>query len=103
MQVLAFRHDPFDSLGLIADALAPHSIEYVDLQTNSAEIAVGKADGLIFLGGSMSANDDAPYLRQELRYIAQAISLGTPVLGICLGAQLVAKAPGGRSKVSPCQ
>ena len=103
MHVLAFRHDPFDSLGLIADALAPHSIEYVDLQTNSAEIAVGEADGLIFMGGSMSANDDAPYLRQELRYIAQAISPGKPVLGVCLGAQLVAKALGSRVYANPVQ
>ncbi len=52
------------------------------------------AAGLIFLGGPMSANDDYGYLRQEIRLIERAVQAGTPVLGICLGAQLLARALG---------
>jgi len=42
----------------------------------------------------MSANDDLPFLQEELRIIERAVAVGKPVLGICLGAQLVAKALG---------
>jgi len=44
----------------------------------------------------MSVNDDLAYIRRELRLIEQAAARGKPVLGVCLGAQLVAKALGGR-------
>ena len=58
--------------------------------------AVEEADGLIFMGGPMSVNDDLPYIRQELRLIEAAAARGKPVLGVCLGAQLIARALGGR-------
>jgi GMP synthase-like glutamine amidotransferase len=55
-------------------------------------------DLLIVLGGPMSANDEAtlPWLVPEKRFIREAIEAGTPVLGICLGAQLIASAMGAR-------
>jgi GMP synthase-like glutamine amidotransferase len=57
---------------------------------------VTQAAGLIFMGGPMSVNDDLPYLRQELRLISQAAELKRPILGVCLGAQLIAKALGAK-------
>jgi GMP synthase-like glutamine amidotransferase len=57
---------------------------------------VATAAGLIFMGGPMSANDDFAYLRQELEIIRQAVDRGQPVLGVCLGSQLLAKALGAR-------
>lgn len=99
MRALAFRHVPFEHLGLIADSLQEHGIafEYADLYaTPNRDIGVAAADALIFMGGPMSVNDDLPYIHQELRYIAQAVSRGKPVLGVCLGSQLIAKALGGR-------
>ena len=60
-----------------------------------------EADGLIFMGGPMSVNDDLPYIRQELRLIEEAVARGKPVLGVCLGAQLIAKALGGRVYANP--
>jgi len=57
--------------------------------------------GLIVMGGPMSANDDHAWLRQEMDAIRQAVHRGIPVLGICLGAQLVAKALGARVYRNP--
>jgi GMP synthase (glutamine-hydrolysing) len=98
MRALAFRHVPFEHLGLIADSLREHTIEYryADLYQDPRPRAVEEADGLIFMGGPMSVNDDLPYIRQELRLIEEAVARGKPVLGVCLGAQLIAKALGSR-------
>ena len=83
---------------MIADSLELHAIacEYVDLYRGAACPDTGAADGLIFMGGPMSANDDLPYIRRELELIGEAISRGLPILGICLGSQLIAKALGAR-------
>ena len=97
MRVLAFRHVPFEGLGLIAPALAARHIEvdYADLyQTGAATPDIGRYDGLIFMGGPMSVNDDLPFVHQELAFIRQAVARRQPVLGICLGAQLIARAMG---------
>ena len=97
-RVLAFRHVPFESLGMIADVLEQHEIafEYVDLYRGTAYPDTGSADALIFMGGPMSANDDLPYIRRELEIIGEAVSRGAPILGICLGSQVIAKAFGAR-------
>jgi len=103
MHVLAFRHVPFENLGLIADSLEEHDIKcrYVDQYEDPRPPAVDEAEGLIFMGGPMSVNDDLPYIRQELRLIEEAVACGKPVLGVCLGAQLIAKALGGRVYRNP--
>ena len=104
MGVVAFRHVPFEHLGLIAPALESRGIpfEYADPFREPADAArVEDADGLIFMGGPMSANDDLPYIRRELSIIQNAASAGKPVLGICLGAQLIAKALGARVYRNP--
>ena len=49
---------------------------------------------LIFLGGPMSVNDGLPFLERELEVVRQALDRGQPVLGICLGSQLIARALG---------
>src|SRR5581483_176282 len=48
------------------------------------------------MGGPMSANDDLPYLRREIACIRQAVDQGQPVLGVCLGSQLLARALGAK-------
>ena len=97
MRVLAFRHVPFEGLGLIEPALQARHIEadYADLyQPGAALPDAGRYDALIFMGGPMSVNDDAPFLRQEMEFIRQAIARRQPILGICLGSQLIARALG---------
>ncbi len=104
MRVIVVRHVPFEHLGLIAPTLESRGIpfEYADLFREPADAPrVEDADGLIFMGGPMSANDDLPYIRRELSIIRNAASAGKPVLGICLGAQLIAKALGARVYRNP--
>lgn len=50
----------------------------------------------LVLGGSQSANDPLPYLREEERWIEGALASGKPLLGICLGSQLIARVLGAR-------
>lgn len=103
MKVLAFRHAPFEDLGLIAPALEAHGIgyEYVDLHGGAAVPDTSAADGLIFMGGPMSVNDDLPWLREEEAIIRQAVARDLPLLGVCLGAQLIAKALGAEVRRNP--
>lgn len=60
-------------------------------------------DLLIVMGGPMSVNDEAtlPWLRTEKRFIRDAIERGVALLGVCLGAQLIASALGARVYQSP--
>jgi GMP synthase (glutamine-hydrolysing) len=99
VRVLAFRHVPFEGLGRIEAALDSRGIyfEYCDLYLPGGVMPDAAAyDGLIFMGGPMSVNDGLPYLIQEMRVAEWAAAKGTPMLGICLGSQLIAKALGAR-------
>lgn len=106
MRVVAFRHIPFEGLGLIQSAIEKRgtAVELVDLfRGDTTAPDLPGAAGLIFMGGPMSVNDDLPYLRQEMEYIRQAIGRGQPVLGVCLGAQLIAKAMGAEVYRNPAK
>lgn len=97
MQILTIRHVPFEHLGRISQALdaVGFGCTYLDLYRQpAAECSLDTFAGLILMGGPMSANDNLDYIRRELCFIEAALSLDKPVLGICLGAQLVAKAAG---------
>ena len=54
------------------------------------------SSAVIILGASESANDDLPYLKKEMALIRQAVQKEIPVLGICLGSQLIAKTFGAK-------
>ena len=104
MRVLAFRHVPFEHLGRIEPELVRRGIgiDYADLyQPGAAAPDPARYDGLIFMGGAMSVNDGLPYLGREAGWIAQAVEAGRPMLGVCLGAQLIAKALGARVYPNP--
>jgi len=100
--LLVIRHVPFEDLGLIAPALEAAGIryQYLDLFQDPAA-PVPDFPALISMGGPMSANDDLPFIRRELDLIREAVALGKPVLGICLGAQMIAKALGARVYRNP--
>lgn len=89
--LLVLRHEPFEHLGYFADILRDHNISFIYNDLGDV-LDLGDHDGLIAMGGPQSANDAA--ISAELRFIQQAIESNTPVLGICLGSQLIAKALG---------
>lgn len=98
MPVYAFRHAPFEDLGNLRPALEARGFEVrtVDLYESGAAVPdLGRADALVFMGGPMCANDDLPFLHREADLIREATRIELPVLGICLGAQLIARALGG--------
>ena len=96
--IAVIRHVPFEDLGYIAKAIeqAGHSYMYFDLYAGHSTPKLEDVEAVISMGGPMSANQDLFYLKQELRLIERACAESKPVLGICLGAQLIAKALGGR-------
>jgi GMP synthase-like glutamine amidotransferase len=97
MKVLVARNAPFEGLGLIASSLREFELGYADVDL-FARVApppdLSVCAALIVLGGPMSANDDSPHIRGALRLIEEACSAGLPVLGVCLGAQLIARTLG---------
>jgi len=69
--------------------------DYADLYEADAQAVEPEPyDALVFMGGPMSVNDDLAHLKREEEYIRAAVANGVPVLGICLGSQLIAKALG---------
>jgi GMP synthase (glutamine-hydrolysing) len=80
------------TLHLYAKQPFPHAVAALEESLGGASLA-----GLISLGGSISADDDddAPWLVGERALLADAIRTELPVLGLCLGAQLLALATGG--------
>ena len=100
MRVHYIQHVPYEGLGSIMGWLEARSAQVSSTKTyeGSKFPGVDEFDWLIVMGGSMSANDEAdhPWLVQEKRLIAEAIDASRVVIGICLGAQLIASALGGR-------
>jgi GMP synthase (glutamine-hydrolysing) len=98
---LVIRHIAREPLGLLGSALerAGRTFRYVD--SANGDPVPGALDGergLIVLGGPMGVYEAAahPYLEDEIRLIARVVEQGRPILGICLGAQLLAAALGAR-------
>ncbi len=102
--VLVLQHLPDDGPAFLATWLAAQG-RAVDLRHTSAGDAYpDRIDGhgaLAVLGGEWGANDDRPSLRQAETLIRQAVATGVPVLGHCLGGQLMARALGGQVSASP--
>ena len=105
MGVLIIKHIDIEGPGLIEDCLNQEKIPYKILNLNSGA-HLPKLDDLthiIILGGPMNVyeEDHYPFLRDEDLFIKEAIQRGKKILGICLGAQLMAKALGAKVFKAP--
>jgi GMP synthase-like glutamine amidotransferase len=96
-RVHVLQHVAFEGLGSIATWLAAQQATVSHtyfFESNPSLPPVDAMDLLIILGGPMSVNDEEqlPWLKEEKRFIADAIAQDKAVLGICLGSQLIANA-----------
>ena len=102
--IAIFRHLECEGPGYFADFLNKHSLEYslirVD-QSDEIPNSISNYSALVFMGGPMSVNDDLPWIGKELSLIQQAEQAKMPVLGHCLGGQLICKALGGKINANP--
>ncbi len=103
MPVDVIRHVPFEGLGLIEPVLHSHdlAIRWHEIGDALTEDQLCASDALILMGGPMSVNDPDPWVAAELDLILRAMGRGIPILGVCLGAQLIAKALGARVYRNP--
>lgn len=99
------QHVEYEGLGALAGRLAARGIAARRTLVPAGEPlpAADDIDFLVVLGGPMSVNDEAtlPWLATEKALIGEVIARGTPVLGICLGAQLMACSLGAAVGPSP--
>jgi GMP synthase (glutamine-hydrolysing) len=97
MPVLCVRNDRDDTLGIAVPMLAEQGVPVTRLDAFGAEPrwpALDEIGGLVVFGGEMNADDVEryPYLLTQRDLMRRAVDAGMPVLGICLGAQMLARA-----------
>ncbi len=98
---VAIRHVACEDLGNLEDVLHANDFDVSYLEAGVDDLSGAdalKADLLIVLGGPIGSYEENsyPYLLQELRVLEQRLAADAPTIGICLGAQLMARVLGGR-------
>lgn len=99
-----FRHIACEGPGYFATFLENYNIPFELVCIDAGESPPPQIDdvsALVFMGGSMSVNDNLDWVSQELTLIKKAIAADLPVLGHCLGGQLISKALGGSIGTNP--
>lgn len=102
--VAIFRHTPTEGPGYFAIFLEHHRIPWRLIAIDAGEPVPADPNafsGLCFMGGPMSVNDPLPWIEPVCALIRAADAAGIPVIGHCLGGQLLAKALGGRISRNP--
>ncbi len=100
MKVEVLQHVPFEGLGSIEAWLSERgaAVHTTRFYQSAALPDPRSIDLVIAMGGPMSVNDERehPWLKQEKAFVKEAVDRGTAVLGVCLGAQMIASALGAR-------
>ena len=102
--VAIFRHVGHEGPGRLGEFLDNHGIpmQVIAVDRNEAiPVSPDAFSGLVFMGGPMSVNDDLPWIPRSLELIRKAVAADIPVLGHCLGGQLIAKALGSTISRNP--
>jgi len=99
--IVVLRNEDMAPPGYLGDTLDRRGVDWQVVRLDAGE-SLPKAEdvsGVAVLGGPMGAYDDEefPFLTAEKRFLAECANAGVPVLGICLGCQLLADALGGRA------
>lgn len=103
MAILIFQHTPTEHAGRLALTLRDHArrldVRRFDLPESRANPHVptdfDDVEGVISLGGPMNVGDDLPWMSRQMEFLAAAHKRNLPVVGVCLGAQMIARALGG--------
>lgn len=99
MPIIVFQHDAKNKPGRLGMTLRDHAFKLdtrrLD-QGDSVPADFDDVDGVISLGGAANVDDKHTWLEKEREFIRGAHERGLPVVGVCLGAQLVAEALGGK-------
>ncbi len=106
MRVLILQHHPEEGPGTLGDFLQDQGAELEVLHTYKGDVPPVSPQGfdaLVSMGGPMNVYEENqhPWLVQENQLLARAAHAGLPIMGICLGAQLLAKALGAKVVRSP--
>ena len=104
LPVAIFRHAPVEGPGYFAIFLEQHGIPWRLIAIDAGESvppAVDGFSGLCFMGGPMSVNDPLPWIESVCALIRGAVARDVPVIGHCLGGQLMSKALGGEVTRNP--
>ncbi|TMG78351.1 MAG: type 1 glutamine amidotransferase, partial [Betaproteobacteria bacterium] len=97
--VAIFRHSSTEGPGYFATFLDSRRVPWRPVKVDAGEQVPAdprEFSGLAFMGGPMSVNDDLPWISRVLGLIDEAVDADIPVLGHCLGGQLISKALGGK-------
>ena len=97
-EILIFRHAAGEGPGYFARFLDRHELRYRIIRIDQNEpvpVSIGDSSAVVLMGGPMSVNDPLPWIPEVLRLIKEAMAADRPVLGHCLGGQLLSKALGG--------
>jgi GMP synthase (glutamine-hydrolysing) len=95
-RVLVVQHEEFEGPGTLREALAGCDLRFIHTFAGDPVPRALEEDALVVLGGGMGVydRDRLPHLGDEIALCAAAVSAAKPVLGICLGSQLLAAALG---------
>ncbi len=102
--VAIFRHAAIEGPGYLAEFLDEQKIPWRLIAIDAGDAVPSSAEnysGLVFMGGPMSVNDGLPWIASALALIREAVAKGIPVLGHCLGGQLMSAALGGTVSRNP--
>jgi len=103
-EILIFRHAPHEGPGYLADYLDRHRLPYRLIRIDQGDAIPSSIDGIsgiVLMGGPMSVNDPLPWIPKVTELIRKAVAADLPVLGHCLGGQLISQALGGAITRNP--
>lgn len=100
MNIVVVEHLPQEPAAAIAETLQQAGVDMRVIDPRYEPLP-DCCDAAVIMGGPMSANDAFPWLKRELAWATEQLERGTPMFGVCLGAQIMARAAGSCIKPSP--
>jgi GMP synthase-like glutamine amidotransferase len=104
--VAVIRFSPTEGPGYLAEYLNEHAIPWHLVRMDAGDPIPARVDqlsGVAMMGGPMSVNDPLPWMNPLIAMIQQALDRDVPLIGHCLGGQLIAKAMGGEVTNNKCK